>query len=200
MDRKTLIDRIIEGTDRRSLDADWLTKEEMLIVLDGLEKKAQQAAADEAKQAELDRLSRALMKLQHDRLEDAELRMEVVLLLAGMLNGGAELSEPLLKLLDEEDDDALIRCFPSIPKELLAARHEDTEIWHEEFFRWAVSTNLLGYVVQFATPVMKHRGLGSMFTWGHFYTRWVYGDTMNDVVKLGLAWAEERRSAERARK
>lgn len=138
------------------------------------------------------------MKPIHDRLEDAALRMEVVLLLTGMLNGGGELSDPLLKLLDEEDDDALIRCFPSMPKELLAARQEDAELWHDLFFRWAVSANMMGFVVQFATPVMKHQGVASMFTWSHFYTRWVYGNTMNEVVKHGLAWAEERRSAEKA--
>lgn len=48
--------------------------------------------------------------------------------------------------------------------------------------------NVLGYAVQFSTPVRKETGSCS---WGSCYLRWFYGDTIDEVWGLAQQWATE---------
>lgn len=140
------------------------------------------------------------MKKLYERLEDATLRMECVVLLAGMLNDGSAMADPLRELLEDEDDDTLRQCFPDMPAALLADR-DDEDLFRESFCEWANDTGKWGFAVQFARPVMDWNSKGdiSVFSWGHYNTAWLYGDTLAQAVALGVKWAREREAAEKAR-
>jgi hypothetical protein len=140
------------------------------------------------------------MKKLYERLNDVTMRMENVVLLAGMLNDGVAIAEPLRELLESEDDETLQRCFPDMPAALLAER-DDEDLFLESFFDWAHRTNKWGFAVQFARPVMQwnKQGDAASFSWGYYNTAWLYADTLDAVVALGLQWADEREAAEKAK-
>lgn len=62
--------------------------------------------------------------------------------------------------------------------------------------------NVLGLVVNFATPVMTKTGKDSYtYSWGYTQSMWVYAETYDAAWKLGVAWAEaERLQAEKPKK
>jgi hypothetical protein len=138
------------------------------------------------------------MKALYDRLNDATVRMDQVLLLAGMLCDGDAVADPLRELL-EDDPDTLKRCFPDMPAEF--AEVSDTDEFKETFLEWAYLGNKWGFVVQFARPVMDWSADGNSagFSWGYYNTAWFYGDTLDEAVERGLQWAVEREAAEKAK-
>lgn len=133
------------------------------------------------------------MKQLQERLTRAAVRMDALLLLAGMVNDGDAIAEPLRDLLDEQEDAALLRCFPRMPAGLLRLRDEDLDEWRAAFCDWATAAGALGFVVRFATPVLPSGdGSGS---WCRYTSAWLYGDTLDEAVERGLAWAAARRAA-----
>lgn len=53
--------------------------------------------------------------------------------------------------------------------------------------------NVLGLVVNFATPVMTKTGKTSYnYSWGYTQSTWVYAETYDAAWKLGVAWAEDK--------
>lgn len=141
-----------------------------------------------------------MKKLYYD-LDQHTLRMDAVILLAGMVNDGMALPDPLRELLKDEEDDVLRRCFPDMPERVIAARDESEEEWIEVFMDWQNLAGKWGFVIQFARPVMDWspdlRGAG--FSWGYYNTTWVYGDTLAQAVARGKKWAKEREAAEKAK-
>jgi hypothetical protein len=140
------------------------------------------------------------MKKLYERLDDATMRMENVVLLAGMLNDGMAMADPLRELLDSEDDETLQQCFPDMPAALLAER-DDEALFRESFCEWAYRTNKWGFAVQFARPVMEWNAKcdSASFSWGYYKTAWLYGDTLEQAVKRGIQWARGREAAEQAK-
>lgn len=140
------------------------------------------------------------MKKLYEQLEDATLRMDAVLVLAGMLNDGTALADPLRELLEDEDDDTLRRCFPDMPAAMLEDR-EDFDEFLEGFCWWANDHEKWGFAVKFARPVMtwNQAGDSASFSWGRYNTAWLYGDTLAQAVRRGKQWASEREKAEKAK-
>ena len=138
------------------------------------------------------------MKTIYDRLNDATLRMESMVLLAGMLGDGDSLPDVLSELL-EDDPDTLAKCFPDMPKALASC--EESDDFKESFMDWAYRSNKYGFVIQFARPVMDWSadGKSAGFSWGYYNTAWLYGDTLEEAVERGLQWAREREAAEKAK-
>lgn len=138
------------------------------------------------------------MRKLFNRLDDATVRFEQMICLAGALASIDSYPDALSDLFDEEDDETLIGIFGKLPKYLLNAREEGgAEFFGECFTEWAVKTNHLGFLIQFATPVMKHHGSGSSYSWGFYSTKWVYGNTFDEAVDAGFAWVADRRLAEK---
>lgn len=141
------------------------------------------------------------MKKLYEDLGQHTLRMDAVILLAGMLNDGMAISDPLLELLEDEEDDVLRRCFQDIDERVIAARDDGDDEWREAFMDWAYRTGKWGFVIQFARPVMEWspdlRGAG--FSWGYYNTTWVYGDTLAQAVARGKKLAKEREAVEKAK-
>lgn len=74
---------------------------------------------------------------------------------------------------------------------------EDDMIREELPFRLA-HARMLGYAVQFATPVRRYRKGGDksgyMLSWGYYSTVWIYADTLEEAWAAAAKWAEERAS------
>lgn len=142
----------------------------------------------------------AMEKLR-EYLNDATLRMDAVLLLAGMLNNGDAVAGPLSEMLaDDLDESGMRRCFPGSPPALLDEMNDERGFC-ESFCEWAIDTGKLGFVVKFARPVMTWnlKADASSFSWGRYNTAWLYADTLDEVVARGLEWAAEREAAEKAK-
>ena len=140
------------------------------------------------------------MKNIYTQLDAAVLRVDAVLLLAGMLNDGEALADPLRDMLDDADDDELTQCFPDMPAALLADRDDDT-VFRESFCMWAHDAGKFGFAVKFARPVMtwNREADSSSFSWGRYNTAWFYGDTLAQAMRQGKKWAKARELAEKSK-
>lgn len=135
-------------------------------------------------------------KQLYEQLEQANARIESLIHLGGMVTDGDSLPDVIDDLL-QEDDDTLEEAFPGMPewvKDALDDRHERGPAFAE----WIHEEGRLGFVVQFATPVMRNvdeDGCGT-FSWGHYYTHWTYGETLEEATTQALSWVAERRANE----
>lgn len=131
-----------------------------------------------------------------NKLFDATLRIDKVIVLAGALSDPDSPCGELDEFIDYEGDtETLQRLFPNIPRRIL---NEDGDALVELVCEWLSESGSLGYLVQFATPVMKRiTKTAWSFSWGSFYTRWEYAETFEAVVEKGLAWAAEMRAKEK---
>lgn len=125
-----------------------------------------------------------------EKLYDETTRVEKVIYLAGAMASGDSFSDDLREFFEEEDEDAIESCFGPIP--------DGVELDEPEFvYEWLVDAQKFGFLVQVATPVMKPLGDGcTQFSWGHYRTEWVYGETLDSAIRLGLAWVAEMRELE----
>lgn len=132
----------------------------------------------------------------NDRMWDAQARIERMFLLAGAICGIEAPCHDLEEMLEDGDLDDLVKCFPDIPKALVTDIEDgDTE----GLLEWLVRHGRLGFLVQFATPVMKPVGKDLKVresSWGCYSCKWVYGDTLEAALEAGFAWVAEQRKAE----
>lgn len=140
------------------------------------------------------------MKDLYEKLDNAAIRISKIILLAGMLNDGEALAEPLSDLLEKEDDKTLLKCFPDMPAAMLDDR-ENKNLFQENFMDWAFRTGKLGFVLQFDRPVMRHAddGRSASYSWSYYSQHLAYGDTLDEAVAKGLEWAHEREELEKAK-
>lgn len=53
-----------------------------------------------------------------------------------------------------------------------------------------------GFLVEIGTPVREWRSNDSYtYSWGHYNTTWLYAETLDDLTKKAVAWADERIAA-----
>lgn len=137
------------------------------------------------------------MKSILEKLNDAVARIERVIYLAGAMAATDAFSDDLDDFLDE-DEETIINCLGDIPDWVdLDGRSFERA---NSVFEWLDHAGKFGFLVNFATPVMTPLGKGSSsFSWGYYNTKWIYGDSIEDVVNKGLAWVEERRAREDAK-
>ncbi len=109
-----------------------------------------------------------------------------------------ECNRPMERLLDDIccDDEDIKRVLGDVPERVI-------DMWtHGEcdaLLEYVYHNNRLGFAVKFATPVTKpYKESGVLsYSWGHYYTRWVYGDTLDDAFEAGFAWVDEMRKMDR---
>lgn len=135
-----------------------------------------------------------------DRFNNAPARIEVILFIAGMINSEGSLPDPLDDLLADSTEKELKECFPGMPDHILEA----LELRHargEAFSEWALESGTLGFLVQFAAPVIRSCGGPGAFSysWGHYYTKWVYGDTFDLALERGFEWVQQMREKDLAK-
>lgn len=132
---------------------------------------------------------------------DETIRLEQMIYLAGVLPSydGGGMPAPLEDFFDNEVSDISTAFYNELPDYVLAAgmNEGDDETFNEACIDWMIQNKIQGFLVQVATPVMTHRDNSSSYSWGYYNTRWVYGDTLDDVAKHAVAWALEMRGYEK---
>lgn len=137
------------------------------------------------------------MKAIMEKLYDATARIERVVFIAGALATADTCTDDLDEFLDHEDNEVIEKCLGEIPDWVdIDGRGMDRA---ESVFEWLHDSGKLGFLVQFATPVMEPHGNSRSFSWGYYNTQWIYADTIEDAVDKGLAWVETRRASEDAK-
>lgn len=131
----------------------------------------------------------------YEKLSDASLRIENMILLAGAIADVYSVAPSLSELMDYDfDKETIRRLFPSAPDHVVTAEGDDMQ-W--QMVEWMIDTDTLGYLVQFATPVMRRiTKTGRVFSWGSYYTEWIYAETLDQAIVSGVAWAEKMRAKE----
>lgn len=88
--------------------------------------------------------------------------------------------------------------FKALPELVQFAESEDEPDleWVAECLR---TEGREGFLVQAATPVMRYDadGRGAEYSWGRYYTEWLYAETADGIAALVSAWAEEKHEADR---
>lgn len=127
------------------------------------------------------------------KLFDATVRAETIIHLASMAYEEDSWAEVVREVVSDYGDDEI--C------DLL----EISGDLDEQEIQWAVcESGKTGFLIQMATPVPKYHpdsdNDGSYtFSWGHYATKWFYGDDILTIYEDGIKWAEEYRSKQRDR-
>lgn len=135
------------------------------------------------------------MKTILSKLYDETARIERTILIAGSICCGDAFPEDLNDFFEEEDEKTIAGCLGEIPDyvDLFAPNYERQDAIYE----WLRDAGKLGFLVQFATPVMTPTGKNSRsFSWGYYSTTWIYAETIDDAVNQGLKWVAKRRRDE----
>lgn len=98
----------------------------------------------------------------------------------------------------QENDKTIQRCLGKLPGYVVESLENDSEWMQKEVLQeWLSIIGKQGYLVQFSTPVMKNvTTISSSYSWGHYATYWVYGETIEDAIEKGFAWVAKRRKKE----
>jgi hypothetical protein len=129
-----------------------------------------------------------------EKLFNETARIEEVIYLAGAISQVDCFPDRLRRFLEGEFE-AIDEALGEMPE--YCDLEADRNLMCEMFFDWMRDTNRFGYLVQFATPVMRPTGKNSaMFSWGHYTTTWVYGDTIAEAVRKGMKWVKAQRKLE----
>lgn len=130
------------------------------------------------------------MKEIVEKLFNEGVRMERVIYIAGMLGNGESISDSLSDFLSEDEEEFLL-VFPDAPQWLLDELN-DRLFRGEAFKDYVMKNGKLGFVIEFSTPVRTKLGeKTSSYSWASVYTRWIYADTMDKAIDLGIEWAKQ---------
>ena len=139
------------------------------------------------------------MKSILKKLDDVTARIQRTILIAGAISSSDVFSDDLDEFFDDEDETDIEKCLGKIPEyvDLEAKSYERCDAIYE----WLRESGKLGFLVQFATPVMTPCGKDSRsYSWGYYNTTWIYAETIDEAIEKGLAWVSERRRYEDMRK
>jgi hypothetical protein len=130
----------------------------------------------------------------NETLFEHTIRIENLIYLAGALT--TDSLPPVLNDLIEEDPDRVSETFPEMPSSIL----EDEDSAVESVREWLVDNQLLGFMVQVATPVMTPLSADAWrYSWGYYRTQWIYAETLAEALSKATRWADECRELERER-
>lgn len=150
-------------------------------------------------------MSDAIQRL-HDSFED-NLRVAAVVDLANsvgseVLEGRlARLHGPIADLVEHllETDFKTHLSADALRTHALAALGGEPDDALETFGDLLMNRQLLGFAVQFVTPVMTRCKRSWSWSWGYTQSTWVYADSYEQAWRLGIAWAKQcRKSAKPA--
>lgn len=112
------------------------------------------------------------------------------------------ISETLRGFLDDvhgDRIDALLGPLPDWMKEQLA-EVDGWQVWEDDLSQHLFRTGRLGVLMRAESPVYQYTSPSSAnFSWGHYRTEWVYGDTIIDAARAALAWADAQAEKDKAK-
>lgn len=130
------------------------------------------------------------MKTIYTSLNDATARLGIVISIAGAVAADDALSDDLNDFMAQQTFEEIEDCLGKLPDDLKDALEDD-----EAFCSWAIQNDKLGFIVEIHTPDMR---LG-YFSWGNYFTKWVYGDSFEEAVEKGIEWVASVRANEQAK-
>lgn len=105
-----------------------------------------------------------------------------------------ELPEDLEQVLSDETIDVLAKLFGI--DESVFGPEPNTEYVTQIL----IDYRKFGFLVQAATPVRKyvteHSWRGG---WGGYYTKWLYAETLEEVMAMAMEWGKERHASDFAK-
>lgn len=134
------------------------------------------------------------MKQLMEKLREETVRIQRIILLGGATTDGA-FSDDLNEFLDDEDEKTIEACLGKIPDYVDIEAHGYAR--NDSISEWLYDAGKLGFLVQFATPVMEPTGENSRsFSWGHYSIKWIYAETLDAAIDSGLKWVKGCRRTE----
>lgn len=133
-----------------------------------------------------------------EKLNDATARVDRCIFIAGALAACDSFPSDIDDFFDDEDKETIEKCFGEIPEfvDIDGRGYERAE----GIFEWLRDSRKLGFLVNFATPVMTPTGKNSRsFSWDYYNIQWIYADTLEEALDKGLAWVETQRVSEDAK-
>jgi len=116
---------------------------------------------------------------------NATLRMDVLIYLPAAISGGiaGEALEKFVEydLADEVETNGLL--FPGVEG---LSEDELRGDWEANVDYIASRHSEVGFLAELARPVFTR---GS-YSWGHYNTRWFYGETIEEIMKQAITWAD----------
>lgn len=123
-----------------------------------------------------------------ERLEQATVRIDNMIWLPGALAAGSmpdNLGEAI-ETLYNADSKQIVGKLPKM-QQLLSGEDEPDEDWISE-----VLYQETGFLVQLARPVPSgFCGTSHSFSWGHYATKWIYVDDLDELVVLAEEFSEQ---------
>lgn len=120
------------------------------------------------------------------RLDEADIRIESMIYLAGeRLHSRG--TEALQRFVEDVDADKIEEIFNG------KLVFDDEHVEPEDFLDAISDEGTLGFLVCFASPVRHYTKSKTSWTsaWNHYRTGWVYGETLEEAIERGEAWAEQ---------
>ena len=138
-------------------------------------------------------------KTLHCQIENSVSRIEVVFFLGGAICGGG--SDELKEVVKELSFEQLHELTGLKEAELEMTQKNEGEDGVVELVIYTLfRTNKLGFLVQFATPKLLTSKPGmTSYSWGCYYMKLVYGDTIEEAVKKGIQWANDRHEMDKTK-
>lgn len=142
------------------------------------------------------------MRNASEILNESTARVERIIYIPGAICADS-ITREFRDFIEEMIDEPKVRktisdAIPAI-KRMFAIADESGE----EVEDWIVTEALMftgGFFVEAATPVMTPFGdLGaSSFSWGHYYTEWLYAPNEEAIARVVSAWADKRHDEDSA--
>jgi len=139
------------------------------------------------------------MSLPSQQFFDATVRIEAVIYIPGAIADEEALpelfEEGLCESLPERADAPLYQQCPTL------AQFAGGDEWPEPHEVAQALTGKNGFLIQAATPARQFYAEGNScsYSWGHYYTAWLYAPTEADIPRVAVEWAEGRAAKDKAK-
>lgn len=127
-----------------------------------------------------------------EKMFHTAVRIERLIWLPGIGCAAPEDFEEFCEELPDDEGDTLYQQIPCLKR----FADEDEEREPDAVLDAINWSEIGGFVFQAATPVMKPSPTGSSYSWGHYYTKWMYAATEAEMCDRAVAWAGEQRAME----
>lgn len=145
-------------------------------------------------------MTTATNPLQVFRLcDDKTFRFEHVIYLAACLPSydGGNIPTPL-ELFMENNVETIAEAFPNgLPAHLVDCDDDDDD-FSTLLIDWMIESSIGGFLVNAATPVMDKKENSTAYSWGVYWTKWIYAETMDEAITRSAAWVDTMREKEAA--
>ena len=132
------------------------------------------------------------------RVHEASGRFETILHLGSML---VEPDAPCGALNDffvEEEIEAYTDLLEALPEQHRAQFQDYATFDADDLAEALWSHQAWGFIVRAATPIRQYDNPNRYsWSWGAFYTKWIYAETLEGAVGKAIEWAATRNKADK---